>query len=228
MREHGALSYNRQNFVFALSYSLMRGLYLITNDDPIELLLAKLEGAMATYEVAVLQYRRKKVAKENQDYEIGYMKHLCEQYKVPFVINDDLEAAVQYSVGVHLGQGDGSIQEAVARLPKGVLIGRSCNNSIELAEQAIADGANYVAFGAIYATETKPEAGKIGLETLKLAKEKLNVPICAIGGLTVENGAEVIAAGADLCAVISDVLGRSMSTVGQRVYDWSELFSEKA
>jgi len=206
----------------------MRGLYLITNDDPIELLLAKLEGAMATYEVAVLQYRRKKVAKEDQAYEIEYMKQMCEQYKVPFVINDDLETAVKYGVGVHLGQDDGSIQEAVERLPKNVLIGRSCNNSLELAEQAIADGANYAAFGAIYATDTKPEAGNIGLETLKQAKSKLNVPICAIGGLTVENGKEVIEAGADLCAVISDVLGRSMSTVGQRVYDWSELFAEQA
>jgi len=208
--------------------AVMRGLYLITNDDPIELLLAKLEGAMATYKVAVLQYRRKKVAKEDQAYEIEYMKQMCEQYKVPFVINDDLETAVKYGVGVHLGQDDGSIQEAVERLPKNVLIGRSCNNSLELAEQAIADGANYVAFGAIYATDTKPEAGNIGLETLKQAKSKLNVPICAIGGLTVENSKEVIEAGADLCAVISDVLGRSMSTVGQRVYDWSELFAEQA
>lgn len=215
-------------FVFALSDLTMRGLYLITNDDPIELLLAKLEGAMATYEVAVLQYRRKNVAKENQAYEIEYMKNMCNQYNVPFVINDDLETAVQYGVGVHLGQDDGSIVDAVARLPKNVLIGRSCNNSLVLAEQAIADGANYVAFGAIYATDTKPEAGNIGLETLKLAKEKLNVPICAIGGLTVENGAEVIAAGADLCAVISDVLGGSMSAVAQRVYDWSELFTENA
>lgn len=215
-------------FVFALSDLTMRGLYLITNDDPIELLLAKLEGAMATYEVAVLQYRRKNVAKENQAYEIEYMKNMCNQYNVPFVINDDLETAVQYGVGVHLGQDDGSIVDAVARLPKNVLIGRSCNNSLVLAEQAIADGANYVAFGAIYATDTKPEAGNIGLETLKLAKEKLNVPICAIGGLTVENSGVVIEAGADLCAVISDVLGGSMSAVAQRVYDWSELFTENA
>ena len=206
----------------------MRGLYLITNDDPVELLLAKLEGAMATYEVAVLQYRRKKVPKDQQAYEIEYMKNLCAQYKVPFVINDDLDAAVHYGVGVHLGQDDGSIVEAVARLPKNVLIGRSCNNSLELAQQAVADGANYVAFGAIFATETKPEAGNIGLETLKQAKAELNVPICAIGGLTVENSKEVIAAGADLCAVVSDVLGRSMSVVGQRVYDWSELFAEQA
>ncbi|MDM1757550.1 MULTISPECIES: thiamine phosphate synthase [Acinetobacter] len=206
----------------------MRGLYLITNDDPIELLLAKLEGAMSTYEVAVLQYRRKKVAKQDQDYEIEYMKSMCAQYKVPFVINDDLDAAVKYGVGVHLGQDDGSIVEAVTRLPKNVLIGRSCNNSIELAEQAIADGANYVAFGAIYATETKPEAGNIGLETLKQAKAKFNVPICAIGGLTVENSSEVIDAGADLCAVISDILGQSLSGVTVRTHEWADLFASKA
>ena len=202
----------------------MRGLYLITNDDPLELLLAKLEGAMANGGIAVLQYRRKKIAKEDQIYEIEYMKAMCAEYRVPFIINDDLEMAVKYGVGVHLGQGDGSIVDAVARLPQGVLIGRSCNNSIELAEQAIADGANYVAFGAIYATDTKPEAGNIGLETLKLAKEKLNVPICAIGGLTVENSHEVIESGADYCAVISDILGLPMHAIPERLDEWSALF----
>ena len=206
----------------------MRGLYLITNDDPLELLLAKLEGAMANGGIAVLQYRRKKIAKEDQIYEIEYMKAMCAEYRVPFVINDDLEMAVKYGVGVHLGQGDSSIVDAVARLPQGVLIGRSCNNSIELAEQAIADGANYVAFGAIYATDSKPEAGNIGLETLKLAKEKLNVPLCAIGGLTVENSHEVIESGADYCAVISDILGLPMHAIPERLDEWSALFQAKA
>lgn len=206
----------------------MRGLYLITNDDPLELLLAKLEGAMANGGVAVLQYRRKKVAKEDQIYEIEYMKAMCAEYGVPFVINDDLEMAVKYGVGVHLGQDDGSIVDAVARLPKGVLIGRSCNNSLELAEQAIADGANYVAFGAIYATDSKPEAGNIGLETLKLAKEKLNVPLCAIGGLMVENSKDVIESGADYCAVISDILGLPMNAIPERLDEWSALFQATA
>ena len=206
----------------------MRGLYLITNDDPLELLLAKLEGAMANGGVAVLQYRRKKVAKEDQIYEIEYMKAMCAEYGVPFVINDDLEMAVKYGVGVHLGQDDGSIVDAVARLPTGVLIGRSCNNSLDLAEQAIADGANYVAFGAIYATDSKPEAGNIGLETLKLAKEKLNVPLCAIGGLTVENSKDVIESGADYCAVISDILGLPMNAIPERLDEWSALFQATA
>lgn len=203
----------------------MRGLYLITNDDPLEVLLAKLEGAFANGGIAVLQYRRKKVTKEDQVYEVEYMKALCAEYTVPFVINDDLEMAVKYGVGVHLGQDDGSIADAAAQLPQGVLIGCSCNNSLELAEQAIAEGANYVAFGAIYATDTKPEAGNIGLETLKQAKAKLNVPICAIGGLTVENSDVVITAGADLCAVISDILGRPMNHIPERLDEWSELFS---
>ena len=206
----------------------MRGLYLITNDDPLELLLAKLEGAMANGGIAVLQYRRKKVAKADQIYEVEYMKALCAEYGVPFIINDDLEMAVKYGLGVHLGQGDGSIVDAVAQLPTGVLIGRSCNNSIELAEQAIADGANYVAFGAIFATDTKPEAGNIGLETLKQACEKLNVPICAIGGLTVENAKTVIESGADYCAVISDILGRPMNTIPERLDEWSALFDTTA
>ena len=206
----------------------MRGLYLITNDDPTEVLLAKLEGAMANGGIAVLQYRRKKVAKADQLYEIEYMKVMCAEYGVPFVINDDLEMAVKYGVGVHLGQDDGSIVEAVARLPQGVLIGRSCNNSLELAAQAVRDGANYVAFGAIYATDSKPEAGNIGLETLKLAQEQLNVPLCAIGGLTVENSKVVIESGADYCAVISDILGLPMYAIPERLDEWSALFQATA
>ncbi len=206
----------------------MRGLYLITNDDPTEVLLAKLEGAMANGGIAVLQYRRKKVAKADQLYEIEYMKAMCAEYGVPFVINDDLEMAVKYGVGVHLGQDDGSIVEAIARLPQGVLIGRSCNNSLELAAQAVRDGANYVAFGAIYATDSKPEAGNIGLETLKLAQEQLNVPLCAIGGLTVENSKVVIESGADYCAVISDILGLPMYAIPERLDEWSALFQATA
>ena len=109
----------------------MRGLYLITNDDPLEVLLAKLEGAFANGGVAVLQYRRKKVTKEDQIYEVEYMKALCAEYKVPFVINDDLELAVKYGVGVHLGQDDGSIADAVARLPPTALLGRRNNKSLK-------------------------------------------------------------------------------------------------
>ncbi|MDH2498172.1 thiamine phosphate synthase [Acinetobacter baumannii] len=203
----------------------MRGLYLITNDDPIQLLLEKLDAALATRQIAILQYRRKKVDKADQPAEVEQIKQLCEKYQVPFVINDDLKLAAQFGLGVHLGQSDGEITDAKSQLPEGVIIGRTCLNSLELAQKAIADGATYVAFGAVYATATKPEAGNVGIEVIKQAAAQYDLPICAIGGLTVENSKSVIEAGADLCAVISDILGRSTAEIPARVQAWAQLFS---
>ncbi|KIE86775.1 thiamine-phosphate pyrophosphorylase [Acinetobacter pittii] len=203
----------------------MRGLYLITNDDPIQLLLEKLDAALATRQVAILQYRRKKVEKVDQPAEVEQIKLLCEKYQVPFVINDDLKLAAQFGLGVHLGQSDGEITDAKLQLPEGVIIGRTCLNSLELAQKAIADGATYIAFGAVYATSTKPEAGNVGIEVIKQAAAQYDLPICAIGGLTVENSKPVIEAGADLCAVISDILGRSTAEIPARVQAWAQLFS---
>ncbi|TLT16446.1 thiamine phosphate synthase [Acinetobacter baumannii] len=203
----------------------MRGLYLITNDDPIQLLLEKLDAALAPRQIAFLQYRRKKIDKAEQPAEVEQIKQLCEKYQVPFVINDDLKLAAQFGLGVHLGQSDGEITDAKSQLPEGVIIGRTCLNSLELAQKAIADGATYVAFGAVYATATKPEAGNVGIEVIKQAAAQYDLPICAIGGLTVENSKPVIEAGADLCAVISDILGRSTAEIPARVQAWAQLFS---
>lgn len=203
----------------------MHGLYLITNDDPIQLLLEKLQVALATGHIAMLQYRRKKIAKADQPLEVEQIKILCEKYQVPFVINDDLSLAEQFGLGVHLGQSDGEITDAIQRLSQGVIIGRTCLNSLELAEKAIAEGATYVAFGAVYATSTKPEAGNVGIEVIQQARQKFDVPICAIGGLTVENSQTVIDAGASLCAVISDILGRTTAEIPARVDAWAKLFA---
>ena len=87
------------------------------------------------------------------------------------------------------------------------------------------EGLLYVAFGAIYATSTKPEAGNVGIEVIQQARQKFDVPICAIGGLTVENSQGVIEAGASLCAVISDILGRSTAEIPARVSAWAKLFA---
>ncbi|AYA04991.1 thiamine phosphate synthase [Acinetobacter sp. WCHAc010034] len=206
----------------------MRGLYLITNDDPLAVLLPKLDAALAPGAVKILQYRRKKVLKADQPDEVEQIKALCERHQVPFVINDDLALAAQFGLGVHLGQSDGEIRDAAQGLQPGAIIGRTCENSMQLAEQAIADGASYVAFGAIYATSTKPEAGKIGLEALKQASAKFDLPICAIGGLTVENSRIVLESGADLCAVISDILGKTAEDIPARVQAWADLFAQTA
>ena len=203
----------------------MRGLYLITNDDPLPLLLEKLEAALATGHIVIVQYRRKKIAKADQPFEVEQIKTLCEKYQVPFIINDDIALAVQFGLGVHLGQFDGAISDAIQRLPQGVIIGRTCLNSLELAEKAITEGASYVAFGAVYASGTKPEAGNVSLEIIQQARQKFSVPICAIGGLTVENSQVVIGAGASLCAVISDILARPTAEIPARVDAWARLFA---
>jgi thiamine-phosphate pyrophosphorylase len=164
------------------------------------------------------------VARVAQPSEVQQIKALCEKYQVPFVINDDLALAEQFGLGVHLGQSDGEITMRL-HVYQGVIIGRTCLNSLELAEKAIAEGATYVAFGAVYATSTKPEAGNVGIEVIQQAKQKFEVPICAIGGLTVENSQVVIEAGASLCAVISDILGRSTAEIPARVNAWAKLFA---
>lgn len=203
----------------------MRGLYLITNDDPLPLLLEKLEAALATGHIVIVQYRRKKIARTDQAFEVEQIKTLCEKYQVPFIINDAIALAAQFGLGVHLGQSDGAISDAIQRLPQGVIIGRTCLNSLELAEKAITEGATYVAFGAVYATSTKPEAGNVSLEIIQQARQKFSVPICAIGGLTVENSQVVIGAGASLCAVISDILARPTAEIPARVDAWARLFA---
>lgn len=204
----------------------MYGLYLITNDDPFELLIQKLDAALSTGKISILQYRRKTITKADQFSEIEKILLLCQKYAVPFLINDDLEQAKKFHLHVHLGQGDGEISDARHLLGSDAIIGRTCLNSLELAEKAIADGASYIAFGAIYGSTTKPEAGNIGLEVIRQARAKFkDVPICAIGGLTVENAQAVIDAGADSCAVVSDILGLDVAHIPQRVEAWAKLFN---
>ncbi|MEC8887254.1 MAG: thiamine phosphate synthase [Pseudomonadota bacterium] len=203
----------------------MHGLYLITNDDPLDIILEKISIALATQQIALLQYRRKKVEKTNQDTEIEKILKICNQYNVPLIINDDLAQAQRFGAHLHLGQDDGSIVEARQVLGESAIIGRTCLNDLSLAEQAIHDGASYVAFGAIYGSTTKPEAGNIGLDVIKQANTQFQIPICAIGGLTAENSQAVITAGADLCAVVSDILGLETNQIPQRVQAWSKLFN---
>ncbi|MBF7682900.1 thiamine phosphate synthase [Acinetobacter sp. B5B] len=205
----------------------MRGLYLITNDDPIEQLLLKLDTALATGHIQILQYRRKKTPFAMQPIEVAEIQKLCDRYRVPFIINDNIALAAEFGLGVHLGQTDGEIIDAKAQLPAGVIIGKTCSNSLEFAEKAVHDGATYVAFGAIYSTLTKPSAGCIGVDILKQARQRFTLPICAIGGLTVENSQNVIHAGADLCAVVSDILAQDVCDIATRVNAWANLFNSK-
>ena len=196
------------------------GVYLISNDDPLPVLLGKLDAALATGAIALLQYRRKQTEATEREAEARQLLALCQRYAVPLIINDDLALAEKLGCGVHLGQSDGSVIEARQRLGQAAIIGRTCHDSLEFARQAVADGASYVAFGAVYASKTKPYAHVVSLTTLRHAKQQLSVPICVIGGLTAENIQPCVDLGVDLYAVVSDVLSLPVDQVTIRLQAW--------
>lgn len=121
---------------------------------------------------------------------------------VPLLINDDLALAAHIGAqGVHLGRGDDSIRLARAALGPAAIIGATCHDRLDAATQALACGADYVSFGRFFASLTKPDAPAAAIETLQRARAQLACPVVAIGGINADNGASLLAAGADLLAV---------------------------
>ena len=188
------------------------GIYAIANDSLVtsEHFLAAVEGALAGG-VRLLQYRNKAAAAQPADRRaaIGHeLLELCQQYQVPLLINDDLELCAEIGAqGVHLGQRDGDCRYARARLGPDAIIGITCHDSLTLAQNAAADGADYVAFGRFFSSVTKPEATPAALDTLSGARKQLDIPLVAIGGINADNGASLIEAGADMLAVIHGLFG---------------------
>lgn len=184
------------------------GLYAITPDEPdtAELLrkvrLALLGGAR------VLQYRNKVVAETVRQEQASALRELTREFDVPLIINDDVMLAQRIAAdGVHLGGSDGSLIDARAVLGNGKLIGMSCYNRLALAHEAQSRGADYVAFGSFFASTVKPEAVVATPDLLRRAHREISVPLVAIGGITVHNGAQLLELGADALAVISAVFG---------------------
>ncbi len=185
-----------------------RGLYVITQ-APVENAPACLSAVRAALEggAAVVQYRAKPSL--NQALAIDLLT-LCRQYRVPLIINDEVELARRIGAdGVHLGRDDGSLAQARERLGPDALIGISCYDSLERALTAEAGGADYVAFGRFFTSTTKPDAPVAHLETLAKARAQLGIPIVAIGGIDASNATRVLAAGATLLAVIGGVFGQA-------------------
>lgn len=195
----------------------LRGLYAITPDCAgSDELLMKAERALAG-NIALLQYRNKHASREARASEAMRLAELSRGYGVPLIVNDDVDLAVQTGAhGVHLGREDGSLAAARARLP-GKLVGASCYDRIELARAAAAEGADYLAFGAVYPSATKPKAVRAPLALFAEARS-FGLPLCAIGGITLENAPALVAAGADLLAVISDLFDAPDITARARLY----------
>ena len=180
-----------------------RGLYAIT-DGPRADLLAVCEAALRGG-AAVLQYRDKTTNHARRLDEAAALVALCMRFGAPLIINDDVELAASVgSAGVHLGEHDGDIAAARARLGEHAIIGVSCYDSLPRARDLAAAGADYLAFGAFFSSPTKSQA-RLAAPDLLIAARALRKPLVAIGGITPDNAAPLIAAGADLIAAISGV-----------------------
>ena len=189
-----------------LQRQALRGLYAITPDGQApDALLAQVDAALRGG-ARVVQYRDKTAAADQRARVAPLLLALCQRQGALLIINDDLELALAVGAdGVHLGGSDGDLAAARAVLGPHRFLGASCYADFELARAAEAAGADYVAFGAVCASPTKPQAVRAPWALFGRARAELRVPACAIGGISLAEAPGLVAAGADLLAVISDL-----------------------
>jgi thiamine-phosphate pyrophosphorylase len=185
----------------------LKGLYAITDEK-----LITRQGFSEAVELAlqggarIIQYRDKSNNPQKRFQQATILCSLCEQYQAVSIINDDIELAKAVNAhGVHLGKDDASLTKARQTLGDNAIIGISCYNNLPLAINAEKNTADYVAFGAMFSSSTKPEAIKTNIDIISNAKQQLSIPVCAIGGITDKNIQQLIQQGVDMTAVISSL-----------------------
>ena len=151
----------------------------------------------------LVQYRDKSDDQTRRLFEATSLLALCKQHQAQLLINDDVCLAQQIGAhGVHLGQGDSNPVAARIILGSHAIIGVTCHDSLKFAQQAINDSANYIAFGRFFSSNTKPDARPAPISLISDARKEFNhTPIAVIGGITLENGKQLLSAGADMLAV---------------------------
>lgn len=184
----------------------LKGLYVITDEKltPYDKMLDMVEKALKGG-ASIVQLRDKNNPDEFLIPYCNELKNLCHKYDAIFIINDRVDLALKVDAdGVHVGEEDPDVVQ-VRQKTKGKILGVSCYGSVERAIQMEKIGADYVAFGSFYPSLTKPKSKIVPKSVIPEAKKVLKIPVCVIGGLTVENSKELIDLGADIVAVISDV-----------------------
>ncbi len=182
----------------------LSGLYAITPDwADTRHLLATTEAILAGG-CRILQYRNKAASDCHRQEQAVALRGLTRRYGALLIINDDVDLALFTEAdGVHLGEDDGELIAARARLGSAAILGASCYQSLELARGAARSGADYLAFGSFFASTTKPLARRADPPLLQAARAEIGLPLCAIGGITLDNAAPLLSAGADMLAVIT-------------------------
>ena len=202
----------------------LRGLYAVTPDELQTPRLIDLVAAALAGGVRLVQYRNKTAAPQLKREQASELLHLCHARGARLIVNDDLPLALALDAdGVHLGRDDGDLRKARAALGPDKLLGVSCYADLGCAAGAAAAGADYLAFGSMYASATKPDAPPAPLTLLGAARARYGLPIAAIGGISLDYASQTIAAGADLLAVVSDLFGAA--DVAARARDYQRLFA---
>ena len=201
----------------------LRGLYAITPETADRAdLLSRVDAALSGG-CRILQYRDKLSAMPERVARARALRELTRRHGARLLINDDLALCrLVEADGVHLGEDDGNLRAARAILGPDAILGASCYADYAMAERASAAGADYVAFGAVYPSPTKPNARRATVDLFFRAKSGFTVDVCAIGGITLDNAPPLIAAGADLLAVITDLF--SAPDIAARAAQYQQLF----
>lgn len=191
----------------------LKGLYAITAPFPcddrgsVEVFLDPVTQAIEGG-ARLIQYRDKV---NTPKVRLGVAQKLCELCRchgVLFIINDDVTLARQVAAdGVHIGHDDVSLAVARGVLGPDAIIGVSCYNQLSLAQMAQQQGADYVAFGRFFPSRTKPDGVRADAGLLRLAKQTIHLPVVAIGGISADNGTELVTAGAGMLAVADAIFG---------------------
>lgn len=207
----------------------LRGLYAITPEYTAgRQLLADVEAALAGG-CRIVQFRDKQSDAPERVRRARALRDLTRRFGARLLINDDLALAFLIDAdGVHLGKDDGSLVATRAILGPDKILGASCYADFASAEKAAAAGADYVAFGAVYPSPTKPAAPLAAVDLFFQAKTMLTAASCAIGGITLANAPPLIAAGADLLAVITDLFSApgDSAKIAARAAAYQRLFEE--
>jgi thiamine-phosphate pyrophosphorylase len=202
---------------------IIKGLYAITPD------MADLNTLIQKTQLAIeggafmVQYRSKIHDRDDKMQQCAAILRLCREYKIPCIVNDDVDMCrILEADGVHLGEKDDNIAEVRRILGEDAIIGSSCYDQLNRAKQAQNEGASYVAFGAMFETLTKPHAPRATLELLREAKSQIQIPIVAIGGITMNNAHDVIETGIDAIAVINSLF--EAKTIKETAETFSKMF----
>jgi len=189
-----------------MNFDKLNGLYVITDDvlTPPDTIMDQVQKALLGG-AKIVQLRDKHGSDEVIRKKALELQNLCQKHDAVFILNDKVELAIELGLsGLHVGKSDYHRIEEIRKNFSGYL-GVSCYGDVSFAKKMEESGIDYVAFGSFFASPTKPHSNVVDLKVLKKAKEALNIPICAIGGLNSDNIADVMQYKPDMIALISDI-----------------------